>query len=164
MFRKLPVSMVLGALLLAACAGAGAPGEDMSPTTTPPDSPVTQPTGPDGEEPTPPPWEPVPGDEALHRGPVYFDERELLVLESFPPQFVLRLAGSLPTPCHQLRAFVPEPDDRNRIRVEVYSLVEPEKICIQVLEPFEANVPLGSYASGSYTVFVNGEQVGKVEP
>ena len=35
--------------------------------------------------------------------------------------------------------------------------MEPDTVCIQVLEPFEAGILLGSYASGSYSVFVNGE-------
>jgi len=45
--------------------------------------------------------------------------------------------------------------------VEVYSLVQPDQVCIQVLEPFDVNVPLGSYVAGSYTVVINGEEMGE---
>jgi hypothetical protein len=70
--------------------------------------------------------------------------------------------GSLPTPCHQLRVVIDEPDDQNQIQVQIYSLVDPNTVCIQVLETFDATIPLGSYASGSYTLFVNGEKVGDI--
>jgi hypothetical protein len=55
------------------------------------------------------------------------------------------------------------PDDQNQIQVEVYSVIDPEQMCIQVLEPLEANIGLGSFPSGHYTVFVNGEQVGEFD-
>ena len=56
------------------------------------------------------------------------------------------------------------PDDNDQINVNVYSLVDPAEICIQVLEKFESNIPLGSYSSGNYTVLVNGEPVGEINP
>jgi hypothetical protein len=52
---------------------------------------------------------------------------------------------------------VGEPDTQNQIHVEMWSLVDPNVECIQVLEAFEADISLGSYSSGLYTVFVNGE-------
>jgi hypothetical protein len=95
---------------------------------------------------------------------VFIDSQDILVMESFPPQYKLSLSGSLPTPCHQLRVKVSEPDAQNRIVVEAYSLVDPEEVCIQVLEPFEANVPLGSFASGEYTVLLNNQEIGQLKP
>jgi hypothetical protein len=47
--------------------------------------------------------------------------------------------------------------------VEVYSLVDPDVACIQVLEPFQQGINLGSLPQGSYTVYVNGEQVGEID-
>jgi hypothetical protein len=152
---------LLVSILLSACAGLQSPGSD---GTLGPDSPVVSTPGPAGEEPSPAPWEPAPGDVNMVRGEVFIEEQDILTLESFPPQFVLRLSGSLPTPCHQLRVAASAPDEQDRIQVEVYSLAKPDEVCIQVLEPFEANVPLGSYASGTYTVWVNGEQVGEIQP
>jgi hypothetical protein len=72
--------------------------------------------------------------------------------------------GSLPTPCHELRAVVSEPNAQNQIPVEMYSLVDPNVECIQMLEAFEADISLGSYSSGSYTVLVNGEEAGQINP
>jgi hypothetical protein len=74
---------------------------------------------------------------------------------------MLNLKGTLSTPCHHLRAKVNQPDAENRIQVEVYSIHDPDEICIQMLEEYETNIPLGSFPDGSYTIWVNGEQVGE---
>lgn len=109
------------------------------------------------------PWEPQPGDDKLQRGNVYLDSREILTQESNPPQFVLELKGNLPTPCHKLRVKVNPPDASGQIQVEVYSLVNPAEICIQVLEPFQVSVPLNDLSSGTYQVLVNQELVGELK-
>jgi hypothetical protein len=102
-------------------------------------------------------YHPQPGDSKLLRETVFLDSIDLLILESFPLQFMLVLKGNLPTPCHALRVVVSEPDAQNQIAVDVYSLIDLNTTCIQVLEPFEVNVPLGSFAEGKYTLWVNGE-------
>lgn len=99
----------------------------------------------------------------LTRGNVYIDRSELLIMESYPVQIALMLQGSLPTPCNQLRVIARPPDKENRIQVEVYSVIDPEQICAQVLEPFEANIGLGSFPSGHYSVWANGEMVGEFD-
>lgn len=114
------------------------------------------------DDPLPPPQnslDPRPGDEDLVRGNVYLRETQIYILESYPMQVRMELKGDLPTPCHQLRAKVSDPDNQDRIHIELYSLVEPDLNCIQVLEPFEETISLGSFTGGSYTVWVNGEQV-----
>lgn len=112
----------------------------------------------------PSPIKTLPRDSQMIRGNVFIKGKDLLVLESFPPQFVLQLTGSLPTPCHQLQVEVSKPDDQNNIKVEVYSITDPDRICIQVLKPFEKNIPLGSFSSGKYSVLLNGEKVGEISP
>lgn len=109
------------------------------------------------------PYAPQPGDAALTRGEVQLDSVDVLVMESYPVQIMLALRGSLPTPCNQLRVAANPPDQKNRILVDVYSVIDPEQICTQVLEPFEANVGLGSFQPGHYTVWVNGEMVGEFD-
>ena len=84
-------------------------------------------------------------------------------MESYPVQIMLALKGSLPTPCNQLRVVDNPPDKQNRIQVEVYSVLDPEQMCAQVLEPFEANIGLGSFPRGHYSVWVNGEMVGEFD-
>jgi hypothetical protein len=58
---------------------------------------------------------------------------------------------------------VEEPDANNNIAVDVYSVVDPAVICIQVLQAFQASVNLGSFPSGHYTVTVNGELGGEFD-
>lgn len=99
----------------------------------------------------------------MDRGQVFVDETQLLVMESFPPQYLLQVSGSLPTPCHSVRASISEPDAQNQINVEVFSLVDPNLTCVQVLEPFQTGINLGSLPQGSYTVLLNGEQVAEIE-
>jgi hypothetical protein len=88
---------------------------------------------------------PVSGDEKLTRGNVFIDESRIILLESYPVQVKLQLEGNLPTPCHLLRAVITPPSDDNRVGVEIYSLVDPDLICTQVLEPFTVNIPLGNH-------------------
>jgi hypothetical protein len=107
-------------------------------------------------------YAPASEDEQMVRGNVFIDESELILLESYPVQAKLDLDGSLPTPCHELRAVAQPPDDQDEIHVEVYSLTDPDQICIQVLEAFTASIPLGSYTEGKYTVWVNDEVVGEI--
>ena len=95
------------------------------------------------------------------RGPVFIDQAELLIRESFPIQVDLHLAGSLPTPCATLRWTVGEPDEEGRIEVEAYSSQDAALACIQVLHEFEQNIPLGAYSTGSYSVWLNGEEIGE---
>ena len=99
----------------------------------------------------------------LTRGNVYVDRSELLIMESYPVQIALVLQGSLPTPCNELRVIAKPPDEQNRIQVDVYSVVDPEQICAQVLEPFETNIMLGSFPSGHYSIWVNGELIGEFD-
>lgn len=98
---------------------------------------------------------PSPSDEGMTRGEVYLDGVQLLTLESFPLQFMLNLKGNLPTPCHQLRIAVSPPDAENKVNIEVYSIADPDQTCVQVLAPFEVNYALGSFPSGTYSLWVN---------
>ncbi len=133
--------------------------------TLPPDSPVTSPPADDmpTSEPAPSPLAPRPGDEQLTRGNVFVQEAGLLIRESYPPQIALTVSGELPTPCHQLRIALSEPDQENKIAVEVYSVVNPDMVCTQVLQPFQEQVELGSFPSGHYYVWVNGELAGEFD-
>jgi hypothetical protein len=171
MYRTWMVIILISGLTLAACAGVDQLFPSAYPAPQFPDSPVVSEPGanPDGAHtatayPAPAAWEPKPGDESMVRGQAFVEKTDILTLESFPPQFMLSLAGSLPTPCHELRVKVYEPNDNSEILVEVYSVVDPTAICAQVLVAFEQNIPLGSYPSGEYTVLVNGEPAGVIQP
>lgn len=106
---------------------------------------------------------PNPADANLSRSAAYVDLTDLLTMESFPLQFSLHITGNLPTPCHQLRILKNQPDPQSQIRLDVYSVVDPNMVCAEVLEPFEVNVPLGSYPAGHYIVIVNGTPVAEFD-
>lgn len=140
----LSISLVI---LLAAC------------TANPPDMPVTS-------EPNPPiynPYSPLPGDDAMIRSQVYLDLAEILIMESYPVQISLHIAGNLPDPCHDLRVVIGQPDGEKRISVEVYSVADPMTICVAMLEPFDVSLNLGSFPAGHYTVLVNEEIIGEFD-
>ena len=107
------------------------------------------------------PLDPLPGEEKMVRGEATVSASELIIMESYPLQVILAVKGTLPTPCHYLRAVVHEPDGENAIHVELYSMVDPEVICVQVLQAYETKIPLGSYPDGSYSVYLNKELVGE---
>lgn len=154
MFRDFLTVIFMGGFLFTACVDQAADSG--------PDSPVHSSAEAGAGAASPAPWQPAPSDKNLERGEVFLQSTDIRTLESLPPQFMLSLKGSLPTPCHQLRVQVSPPDAQNEIQVEVYSLVDPQEICIQMLQDFEVNIPLGSFASGRYQVVVNGEQVGEI--
>jgi hypothetical protein len=107
-------------------------------------------------------YEPQPGDENLTRGQVFLDMNNSRFSSSAIPtsQVQVLLQGNLPDPCHVLRVVVSLPDENNVINLDVYSLVDPGIACITVLDPFNAEIPLGNYPDGDYTVMVNGERLG----
>lgn len=108
-------------------------------------------------------YSPVAGDASLDQGNVFINESGIILMESFPVQVKLALSGELPTPCNHLRAVVSPPDANNEIQVAVYSVIDPETMCTQVLAPFDVTIPIGNFTSGSYRVMVNGEPVGTIE-
>ena len=151
-------------LTLAACVPATPATQPPAAPTPDPNQPVSSTPGSSDPVPAQPanPYAPQPGDEKLPRGEVFIDSMDLLVMESYPPQFRLALAGNLPTPCHQLRIQLNDPDAAGKIEVEVYSLTDPDRMCTQVLQPFDAALPL-QYPAGKYTLWVNGQQVGTMD-
>jgi hypothetical protein len=84
---------------------------------------------------------------------------DLLLLETFPVQVRLSVAGELPNPCARLGWSVSPGDDQGRIEVAFYADQPTGTACIQVLAPYAETIPLGSFERGSYGVFVNGQPV-----
>jgi hypothetical protein len=135
------------------------------PGTVPPDTAVTSPPAgiPASQEPVRNPYAPQPTDSGLNRGEVFIAEKSLLIRESYPPQISLFLSGNLPTPCNELRVQIGEPDEKNNIQVEAYSVVDPNMMCTQVLKPFQASIDLGTFPIGNYSVYVNDELAGEFD-
>jgi hypothetical protein len=132
------------------------PGPDTAVTSPPED---VMPTNQQNSN----PFAPRSGDEKLTRGNVYLKEASLVIRESYPPQISLSLNGDLPTPCNKLRVKIDSPNQENKLMVDVYSLIDPDKVCIQVLKPFQEYIELGTFATGHYSVWVNDEMAGEFD-
>lgn len=160
---KIKIILIVIAILFTACTPAMEPVPE--PSAISPDSPVTSPPQVESTpgEPMKNPFSPQPDDAKLERGEVFIEESGILIRESYPPQISLSLSGNLPTPCHQLRVNIGEPDEQNRIHADAYTVVDPNLICTQVIKPFSANIDLGTFPSGHYTVWVNGQSVGEFD-
>ena len=165
LFTAMPAMVCLAAVVLAGCQSVQPeprpPLSDAPPLPSVTQSNPAQIGGPSTDQPQTggPPAEP-PGS---IRGPVFIDQAELLIRESFPIQVDLHLSGSLPTPCATLGWSVGEPDEQGRIEVEAYSSQDAAVACIQVLQEFEENISLGAYSTGAYSVWLNGELIGEFE-
>ena len=108
-------------------------------------------------------YAPQPGDELLTRGEVFMDMTgsKLITTGTLPLQVSVLLKGDLPTPCHKLRVVITEPNEKEALNLEVYSLTDPDAICTTVLQHFEATIALGSYSSGHMLVYVNDAVLGE---
>jgi len=131
-----------------------------------PDQPISNGPGgrtPEPNVPTEESYAPRSEDEQMLEGYAYIDSMELLTLESFPPQYRLHITGSTPTPCHQLRVKFEGPNDVSNILVEIYSVSDPQAICIQVLAPFDLSIPINVSVAGTFTIIANGQDLGTIE-
>ena len=135
------------------------------PGSLPPDTAVTSPPADQSStnEPYINPLSPKPGDGNLSRGTIFINGMSLVIRESYPPQIALSINGDLPTPCHELRVEIASPDQENKVIVDSYSVVDPNLACVQVLEPFQEYIDLGTFPSGHYSVWVNGELAGEFD-
>ena len=104
-------------------------------------------------------WTPRASDQNLTRGEVDIQESGILPTREDAAVSALYLSGYLPTPCNQLRVVVSAPDAQGQILVEAYSVTDPNELCVQVLAPFTAAVPLPAYIPGETSVVVNGQPI-----
>jgi len=86
------------------------------------------------------------------------DDLELIIRESFPPQYALRVVSGLPNGCHEFDAYELTRDRTNlTIRVTNRVPTDPTLACTQIYGQHEEVVELGTdFQSGTqYTVQVN---------
>jgi hypothetical protein len=151
-----------------------APDAPISTTPTPddPEAPVTSTPGAPsaGGTPLPPPTSP-PGasdDPDLPRPPGTIEEParivgiELLIAESFPPQYFVSVTSAQPNGCTRFSRFAVERHGP-LIEVTVYNTVPANPavvLCTAIYGETTSNVALGSdfEPGASYTLSVNGEQ------
>jgi len=110
------------------------------------------------------PYAPQSGDASLVRDTIRIDSAAVVRSAGTPAATTLELAYFLPTPCHQFRLAVSEPDASGRISVDAYSLRKAEQVCnlMALATPSTASLGFGSLPDGKYTVWVNGSMAGEV--
>jgi len=154
------IFILMLAVLLAACAPTSLPDAPVSePPLVSPKATMTLPKPTTNNN----PYAPQTGDLALRRGNLYLDSADVLVMESYPVQIAVNLKGNLPTPCNHLRAVIDQPDADQNIKINLYTVTDPKAMCVQVLQPFEVNLMLGSFPGGHYSIWVNSEKVGEFD-
>jgi hypothetical protein len=88
------------------------------------------------------------------RLPVEIEAVDSLQLESYPVQIMLHVTGWLPNPCSDAAWEIDETDPKV-VEVELYAVAQDVEACIQVLAPFDVNIPLGAVEGRQ--IIVNGE-------
>lgn len=119
-----------------------------------------------GQIPTTNAYAPASGDEKLTRGQatVSIKDSKITTLTTPPVQVILNLTGTLPDSCAKLRVNPAPADAENKIQVEVYSVADPNQTCTQAIQEFTAVIiPLGSFPTGHYSVYINGELLGEFD-
>ena len=107
------------------------------------------------------PYTPRPEDTSKRRGEVLLTSMNLSErAELTPLQNELRILGSMPSTCSELRIKVNPPNDTYQIFIEIYSVVDPNLKCENVFQQFNATLLLGIYSAGRYTIWVNDNFVG----
>jgi hypothetical protein len=183
--RKIALTLFVLAWLVTACGGP-TPTSTVIVTEAPlPGDPAAYPSPLDRVEAGNIPWYPAPGtpgapaegaimttgyepqlsDADLSQGEIFLEleSSQIIIMESFPIQVVAVVNGNLPDPCHLLRIQVTAAGADNRINIDIYSLVDPNITCTTDLQPFTANIPLGTYAGGQFSVYVNGDLLGEFD-
>ena len=159
----IPVAFV--AIVAMACGAAPGTGGSSTPTSVSPPPTTTLVDPSTTIEPTttapPAPTQPSTTTQFVakkDRREVFIGGVDVLLMESFPVQVAVQIMGSKPTPCHQLAWIITGPSEAGVVGIEMFTVVDEDTICIQVLEPFEENITLGSFTSGDYVIIVNGER------
>jgi len=136
-----------------------APQNDSAASVSEPGDAYPAPSTSAGSAPDTNEYAPAASDKNMNRGNAFVDiaASSVVLLESDPMQVKLHLKGSLPNPCYHLRVNPSQPDAQNHIQVDVYSVAEPGKICADVIQEFEAEIPLGSFSAGHFSIYINGE-------
>lgn len=80
--------------------------------------------------------------------------------EFTPPRAAINITGYMPSVCNELRIEISPPDERYQVFIEAYSLIDPNIQCDDVFQQFEADILLGAYSPGRYSVWINGALAG----
>ena len=111
------------------------------------------------------PYAVQPGDGSMVRGDVNIASSSIKLAESQPVQVMLDFGYFPPTPCYSLRVETSQPDAQKRININAYGVAEKDKACtlMALATPLQANLNLGTFPKGHYSVWLNGTKVGEFD-
>ncbi|MCL4870311.1 MAG: hypothetical protein KJ063_15205 [Anaerolineae bacterium] len=140
------IMLVLAVLVACIPGGGNAPDETATPTPNP-DTAVRD------DMPT---TEPIFAGELI-TGTAMIHSVDLRLMESFPLQMMAGIKGDYPDGCTGLGE-VKQERVENDIFITVETVRPADMMCIQVLVPFEANIPVDIHGlpAGKYQVHING--------
>lgn len=140
--RKISLLIILAAVfVLTACMGSFPLPEEPSKTSSGENPEVNKPT-----------VQNTPGGQ----GSVYTDVFEVLPGKT-ADELILHMSGNLPSACSKLTFTASLADGTNTIEVVAYSTEPSDKMCAQMLSPFDEQVLLPGLKEGTYDIKVNGE-------
>lgn len=99
----------------------------------------------------------LPPGQKFPSSPVTIDSAQVVELDGSRSGYGLRITGTMPTPCHELRVEFSDPDEKNQIDVLVYAVSDPGQVCIQVLESFDVTIAIELYDPDSDSLVINQE-------
>lgn len=107
------------------------------------------------------PYAPQAGDLDKQQAGVILTSLDLLERTDLDPvRTELSILGSMPNVCNELRVKVNPPDDSYNVYIEIYSLIDPKENCDNVFQQFKAQITLGIYSQGRYSLWVNKIYIG----
>ena len=111
------------------------------------------------------PYAPQAGDSSMMRGDIRVVSSSVMLGDSNPAQALLHFEYFEPTPCFSLRVETSQPDAQNQIRVTAYAVAEKDKACtlMALATPLKADLSLGAYPKGHYSVLLNGAKAGEFD-
>ena len=142
--------LALTSLALVACGGAGTPARGAGTGGQAPGSPPSQstPASPDTDTPDPGRMQTV---------RLQITHIEVVLAQSQPVQASVRAEGWLPDSCTEPRNPTVTRSG-NTISVELPGERPADRVCAQMVRPFEQTIPLGALPSGQYNLQVNDQQ------
>lgn len=87
----------------------------------------------------------------------------VLLVEKYeytPPRAAIVITGYMPSVCNELRIAINPPDEQFRVFIDAYSLINPDIQCDNVFQQFEAEILMGIYSPGRFTVWINDAPAG----
>jgi hypothetical protein len=98
----------------------------------------------------------------MERATVFLEGISLITPKAYNEQAKVIVQGYLPTPCNVFKADVAPVNEKGEIRIEAYFLFPTGEACIDVIQDFTSEIPLGALGPGTYRVWVNGEMAGEL--